>query len=191
MREVRTMSPIATPRVYLAGPDVFRTDAIDIARAKKAICARMGFAGVFPMDAAPDALPRNEADAGDIYRVCIAHMEHCQILLADMTPFRGPSMDVGTAFEMGFAKARGMAVFSYSDVLGPYNGRVPVGSFDDVGSFDGGLLARDVPARDADGLLIEEFGLQDNLMVALCCDDGMTHPSLEAALNAAAAKARG
>ncbi len=179
------MSDVVTPRVYLAGPDVFRTDAVDIGRTKKEACTRLGFEGVFPMDPAPDARPRNETDAGDIYRVCIAHMAHCQILLADMTPFRGPSMDVGTAFEMGFAKARGMAVFSYSDILGPYNGRVPVGLFDDVGSFDDGL-----PARDADGLLIEAFGLQDNLMVALCCDDGMTHPSLAAALNAAAAKVR-
>jgi nucleoside 2-deoxyribosyltransferase len=109
----------------------------------------------------------------------MAHMAHCQILLADMTPFRGPSMDVGTAFEMGFAKARGMAVFSYSDVLGPYNGRVPAGQSDPT-----------LPPRDRDGLLIEEFGLQDNLMVALSCDDGMTHPSLEAALNAAAANVR-
>ncbi len=171
------MSNVVTPRVYLAGPDVFCTDAIDIGRTKKEVCARMGFEGVFPMDPAPDARPRNEDNPHDIYRVCIAHMEHCQILLADMTPFRGPSMDVGTAFEMGFAKARGMAVFSYSDILGPYNGRVPIGSFDD------GL-----PARDADDLLIEEFGLQDNLMVALCCDDGMTHRSLKTALNAAAAK---
>ena len=88
-------------------------------------------------------------------------------------------VDAGTAFEMGFAKALGMAVFSYGDGLGPYNGRVPVGSFDD------GL-----PARDVDGLLIEEFGLQDNLMVALSCDDGMTHPSLAAALDAAAATVR-
>ena len=92
------------------------------------------------------------------------------MLIADMTPFRGQSMDVGTAFETGFAKARGLAVFSYSDVLGPYNGRVPVGRPDG-----------DLPPRDAKGLLIEAFGLQDNLMVALCCDDGMTHPGLAAA----------
>ena len=96
-------------------------------------------------------------------------------LIADMTPFRGPSMDVGTAFEMGFTKARGLAVFSYSDVLGPYNGWVPVGR-------PGG----DLPPRDAKGLLIEAFGLQDDLMVALCCDDGMTHPGLAAAPDASA-----
>lgn len=169
------MSDVVMPRVYLAGPDVFRTDSMDVGRAKKAICVRHGLEGVFPMDPAPDAWPRNEADPHDIYRVCIAHMEHCQILLADMTPFRGPSMDVGTAFEMGFAKAQGLAVFSYSDVLGPYNGRVSVGPPD-----------RALPPCDGDGLLIEEFGLQDNLMVALCCDDSITHPSLEAALDAAA-----
>jgi nucleoside 2-deoxyribosyltransferase len=162
-------------RIYLAGPDVFRPDAIAVGRAKKAACAGHGFEGVFPMDPAPDARDRDEADSGDIYRVCIAHMELCDILIADMTPFRGPSMDVGSAFEMGYAKARGMAVFSYSEIVGPYNGRMPVGRSDG-----------DRPRHDAEGLLIEAFGLQDNLMVTLCCDDGMTHPSLAAALDAAA-----
>ena len=59
-------------------------------------------------------------------------------------------MWVGTAFEMGFAKVRGILMFGDSDVLGPYNECVPVGHS---------------PQRYADGLLIEEFGLQDNLML--------------------------
>ena len=40
--------------------------------------------------------------------------------------------------------------------------------------------------RDIDGLLIEEFGLQDNLMVAFGCSDSEVHSSLETALEAAA-----
>ena len=103
-------------------------------------------------------------------------MERCDILIADMTPFRGPSMDVGTAFEMGLAKAREMPVFGYNDVLGPYNERVPTGPSDG-----------DSRPRDVDGLHIEDFGLQDNLMVALCCSDGAVHPSFVAALNATVA----
>ena len=166
------MPDTARPRIYLAGPDVFRTDAVEVGQAKKELCARYGFGGVFPMDPVPDTQPRDEADPHDIYRVCIEHMDRCDILIADMTPFRGPSMDVGTAFEMGFAKARGMPVFGYSDVFGPYNERVPTGHS---------------PQRDVDGLLIEDFGLQDNLMVALCCSDSEVHPSLETALDAAAA----
>ncbi len=164
-------------RIYLAGPDVFRTDAVKVGKAKKELCARYGFDGVFPMDPVPNANRRDESNPHDIYRVCIEHMERCDVLIADMTPFRGPSMDVGTAFEMGFAKAREMPVFSYSDVLGPYNGRVITGPMD-----------RDPRPCDVDGLLIEEFGLQDNLMVALCCSDNYVHPNLEAALEAVAAR---
>ena len=164
------------PRIYLAGPDVFRTDAVEIGQAKKGLCARYGFEGVFPMDPAPGAQARDEADPNDIYRVCVAHMERCNILIADMTPFRGPSMDVGTAFEMGFATARGMPIFGYSNVLGPYNERVHADS-----------SYADPRPRDIDGLLIEEFGLQDNLMVSFSCSDSEVHLSLETALEAAAA----
>ena len=164
------------PRMYLAGPDVFRTDAVEVGQAKKDLCARYGFEGVFPMDPVPGAQARDEADPHDIYRVCVVHMERCDILIADMTPFCGPSMDVGTAFEMGFAKVRGIPVIGYSDVRRPYNERVATGTSDE-GS----------PLRDVDGLLIEEFGLQDNLMVALCCSNYEVPPSFEAALETAAA----
>ncbi len=164
------------PRIYLAGPGVFRTDAVEVGQAKKDLCARYGFEGVFPMDPVPGVQARDEADPHDIYQVCVAHMERCEILIADMTPFRGPSMDVGTAFEMGFAKARGMPIFGYSNALGPYNERVPTGPSNG-----------DPRPRDIDGLLIEDFGLQDNLMVVFGCSDSEVHSSLETALEAAAA----
>ena len=111
------MSETREPRVYLAGPDVFRTDAVAVGETKKAVCARLGFEGVFPMDTVPGAQPRDEGDPRSIYDACVAHMDRCDALVADVTPFRGPSMDVGTAFEMGYAAARGLPVFGYSDVL--------------------------------------------------------------------------
>ena len=37
-------------RIYLAGPDVFARDPFLLAARKKAICAKYGFEGVFPMD---------------------------------------------------------------------------------------------------------------------------------------------
>ncbi len=85
-------------------------------------------------------------------------------------------MDVGTAFEMGFATARGTPIFGYSNALGPYNARVPTGPSNG-----------DPRPRDIDGLLIEDFGLQDNLMVVFGCSDSEVHSSLETALEAAAA----
>lgn len=171
------MSETREPRVYLAGPDVFRTDAVAVGESKKALCARLGFEGVFPMDAVPGASPRDENDPTSIYDACVAHMDRCDALVADVTPFRGPSMDVGTAFEMGFAAARGLPVFGYSEVLIAYHDRVSPSP----------ALAEDSQLRDADGLLIEPFGLQDNLMVVISCTDHTVHPSLEAALKALAA----
>ncbi|MBE7942197.1 nucleoside 2-deoxyribosyltransferase, partial [Ramlibacter aquaticus] len=40
------------PRVYLAGPDVFRPDAEAFGRALAQACAALGLQGVFPLDGA-------------------------------------------------------------------------------------------------------------------------------------------
>ena len=47
------MPDTAKPRIYLAGPDVFRTVAVEVGLAKKDMCSHYGFGGVFPMDPVP------------------------------------------------------------------------------------------------------------------------------------------
>lgn len=47
-------------KIYLAGPDVFLPDAVEIGRHKVAVCAAHGVTGLYPLDneidrAAPDA----------------------------------------------------------------------------------------------------------------------------------------
>jgi nucleoside 2-deoxyribosyltransferase len=47
-------------KIYLAGPDVFLPDAVEIGRRKVDICAAHGLTGLYPLDnaidlAAPDA----------------------------------------------------------------------------------------------------------------------------------------
>ncbi|MBV9560335.1 MAG: nucleoside 2-deoxyribosyltransferase, partial [Bradyrhizobium sp.] len=37
-------------KIYLAGPDVFLPDAIEIGRRKVEICARHGLTGLYPLD---------------------------------------------------------------------------------------------------------------------------------------------
>ena len=37
-------------KIYLAGPDVFLPDAVDIGRRKADICARHGLTGLYPLD---------------------------------------------------------------------------------------------------------------------------------------------
>ena len=41
-------------KIYLAGPDVFLPDAVEIGRQKAAICAAHGLTGVYPLDNAID-----------------------------------------------------------------------------------------------------------------------------------------
>ena len=79
-----------------------------------------------------------------------------------MTPFRGPSVDVGTAYEMGFAHALGKNVFAYTNVALPFTERtIKELNFKVNRVIDGKL-------RDANGMLIEENGLVDNLMLDGC-----------------------
>ncbi len=128
-------------RVYLAGPDVFHPDAAARAVRMKAACARHGLVGVFPLDDAPGPLP----DAPEWLRIFAAneaHIRGCDAMLANVTPFRGPSADVGTAWEMGFMRALGRPVVAWSEEVRDYAARVA-----------------------PDGLLVEDFGLADNLML--------------------------
>ena len=96
-------------RIYLAGPEVFLPDAREIAEAKKAICRAHGLEGAFPAD--PEIKDTERLPAPEIARLIaesnLALMDGCDCLIANLTPFRGVSMDTGTAFEMGYMASRG------------------------------------------------------------------------------------
>jgi nucleoside 2-deoxyribosyltransferase len=84
-------------------------------------------------------------------------------VIAHVTPFRGPSCDVGTAYEMGFARALGLRVFAYSNVTDDFTAR----SSRAAGArprADGGL-------EDREQMQIETFGLADNLMLIGAVED--------------------
>jgi nucleoside 2-deoxyribosyltransferase len=136
-------------RVYLAGPDVFLPNAREIGARKKAICEAHGLEGRFPLDAELELTLVPPAEAGfRIYRANRALMESCDLAIANMTPFRGPSMDVGTAFEMGFMRGLGRPVLGYTNVAGSLLERT-----------------RLFFADHADGMSIEDFDMVDNLML--------------------------
>jgi nucleoside 2-deoxyribosyltransferase len=151
-----------TKRVYLAGPEVFLANAPDIGVRKRAICERHGLVGVFPgdeEDPCDPALPPAEQGLA-ISRAMERVMRVCDAMIVNLTPFRGPSADVGSAYEMGFMRALGRPIFAYSN-----DGR----SFlDRIASFcGGGVRTRSTGGHeDADGMAIEPFALHDNLMLA-------------------------
>ncbi len=156
------MSKPISPRIYLAGPEVFLPDAHDIGAAKRAICSKHGLTGVFPLDGQLDleGLPRAE----QARRISLANeglMHACDATIANLTPFRGAAMDSGTAYEVGFMRALGKPVFGYTNVAADYAERAR--AIRDIG-----LPAGDF---DAEGLEIEDFGLADNLMIAIAVSE--------------------
>ncbi|MQX35799.1 nucleoside 2-deoxyribosyltransferase [Roseospira navarrensis] len=150
----------ARPRVYLAGPEVFHPEARALGARKAAICASAGLEGVFPLDGTPTGEPDPTHEGGlAIAAHCLATMDACDALIANMTPFRGPSADAGTAVEMGYMRGRGRPVFAYSNTALPYIQRVAVAL--------GGELPRreDGTPVDPEDMAVEPFGLADNLML--------------------------
>lgn len=146
-------------RIYLAGPDVFLPDASAVGRQKKAICREFGFEGLFPLDQDP-AL---EADPAGIFRSNCNLMRQADIGLFNLTPFRGPSADVGTVFELGFLHGLDKPVHGYTSTRLTYQDRVAF--------THGPLRQTGGQLWDTQGLSVEDFGLSDNLMIARAIED--------------------
>jgi len=142
--------------IYLAGPDVFLPDAAAVGERKKQICAEHGLVGLFPLD--NDLL---ETDSSiplslQIYRANLALMQRADAVIANLTPFRGPGADGGTVFELGYMVGQGKPVFGYSNVNTLYLAKT-------INIY--GRRKRSDDFIDPSNMLIENFGLHDNLMI--------------------------
>src|SRR3954454_23235280 len=142
-------------KVYLAGPDVFLPDAADIGRRKAAICARYGLTGLYPLDSIVD--PAAWSAWLTIFKGNEAMMDAADAIIANLTPFRGPSADAGTVYELGYMAGRVKLCLAYSNDPSSYSQRV--GRLYDVKTLPDGHLT------DPEGLTVEDFGLSDNLMM--------------------------
>ncbi|GLK71677.1 nucleoside 2-deoxyribosyltransferase [Ancylobacter dichloromethanicus] len=155
-----------TPHLYLAGPEVFRPDAAAAGKRLKQIAQRAGAEGVFPLDGEP------VHDAEAIKRRCSEMIDAADAVVANITPFRGHHMDPGTAWEIGYAEARGKPVHLWSNDPRPLRDRIPAGVELDADGW-----------RDDDGHLVEDFELAENLMIA--ADAGPVWETAEKAMRAA------
>jgi nucleoside 2-deoxyribosyltransferase len=147
-------APNLLPRVYLAGPDVFFPEARNIARKRKDFLAGLEMEGVFPLDS-QDEEESFSTNAFAIFKTNRGLIDSCQAVLANVTPFRGPSADVGTVWEIGYACGQGKPVVAYTEDLSIYQDKV----------FRGGWSGAPGETKDKDGNEIEDFGGIDNLMV--------------------------
>jgi nucleoside 2-deoxyribosyltransferase len=137
-------------KIYFAGPDVFRRDAIAHAEVLRRLASTHGHVALLPLD--------NEAnDAVGICAANLAMIRDADAVIANLNPFRGCEPDSGTCFEVGAAVALGKRVVAYVGSGETVRERVRR----ELGDSDG---------YDHDGMLIEDFGLPLNLMLAVPCE---------------------
>ena len=140
-------------KIYLAGPEVFLSNAIDVGNAQKRLCETYGFEGLFPLDnTITGNHPKEIAEA--IRHANAMMIRSCDIVIANLSPFRGPEPDSGTVWEVGFAQGLGKKVVAYSTDLRTLKEKTQ------------SILHLGDASCDALGMAIEDFGLTHNLMFA-------------------------
>lgn len=159
-------------RVYLAGPEVFLPDAIEISAGKKALCADYGFTGLFPFDAEAGPPAPSERRDFQIYRENLALIRSADCGIFNLTPFRGASADPGTVFELGVMIGLGKPAFGYSNESADLLARLQ----------EAGLVEfKDGIWCDSNGMKVEDFGNADNLMIDVSLASG-GHPIVRRAV---------
>lgn len=107
-------------KIYLAGPDVFlpRLQAIGRGNDLKAMCLKHGFLGLYPLDNEVPAFGDGMAQAAWIAGANMRMIDECDYVLANLNNWQGEP-DSGTAFEIGYARAKGKDVWAYRDSAAP------------------------------------------------------------------------
>ena len=193
------MPPDTAPRVYLAGPMVFQPDPVAIFDRMKALCLPHGVIGVAPLDnqIGLEGIAPGKQLLQQIVRADIALMDQLDAAVFCLDGFRrGPEMDAGTAFEIGYMKALGKPIAGWTRDPRLYPERVA----DFVRTISGKPLqrtaARPVGAtsgslRDPDGVLVHSEQCLQNAMVhvgiELAGGDVVADPDWERAFSRAVA----
>ena len=147
--------------IYLAGPDPWFPDAEAHDLKKRALCQSAGFRAVTALDNQPTETERSEVMARELYADTAQRLRQSDALIANLTPWRGPTCDPATAFACGFMAALGKPVFAYLNVADEDEAdhRQRVDRFLGATPDEAGVW------RDMDGAEIEDFGLPESLML--------------------------
>ncbi len=145
-------------KIYFAGPNVFHPRAKEMELATIELCETMGITALIPGDSGIDWSAPQEVIAKEIFEINRDHLDNCDGVIANVTPFRGACVDDGTAWEIGYAHALKLPIVTYgmggkttSEIITAVSGVNP---------------QYENPRRDSNDFLIEEFGLQNNLMIS-------------------------
>ncbi|SBP87487.1 nucleoside 2-deoxyribosyltransferase [Thiomonas delicata] len=150
---------MTTPRVYLAGPDLFFEDRDARYARLRAACAHAGLEAVTPTDGLEVHTEGPLPLAEQIYQHNLHQLRTCDAVLVNLSPFRGVEPDSGSVFEAAFALATGKPVAGWiGDAWSTTQRRAVLRK-----------VWRDADGRvrdKTDGGLVEDFGLPVNLMLA-------------------------
>ena len=143
-------------KIYIAGPDVFEKDSIEIGKKLLALCKEYGFIGLYPLDNVVDFSQEKEKIAEDIFKANVKMIQEADIVIANLNPFRGKEADSGTVWECGYAYGLGKEVYGYMQDTKDY---VEKFSLDERTLQENHYI-------DKDGKFIEDFAHPINLMIA-------------------------
>lgn len=138
-------------KVYIAGPHVFLPNAVEWFAKATATCLAHGLVALTPLN---EALTTPK----EIFEYNKALIIEADLVLADVTPFRGSEPDSGTVWEIGFAHALGKPVFMHS---------VNSATMSEKAQRHFQLVGGDACTLFPDGMTAESFGYNTNLMLAM------------------------
>ncbi len=143
-------------KIYIAGPDVFEKDSIEIGKRVVALCKEYGYIGLYPLDNVVDFSQPKQKIAQDIFEANRAMIKEADIVIANVNPFRGKEPDSGTIWECGYAYGLGKEVYAYMQDTDAYITRF---SDEEKSPLDGHYV-------DKQNRVIEDFAYPLNLMIA-------------------------
>eukprot|EP00668_Euglena_longa_P041317 GGOE01054378.1.p1 GENE.GGOE01054378.1~~GGOE01054378.1.p1 ORF type:complete len:171 (+),score=16.25 GGOE01054378.1:108-620(+) len=160
---------MSNPRLYLAGPDVFRKDPQSHFAQMARLCTVYGCVGLCPFDA-----ELTYPTAASIFQGNVGLIDSCDYVVANLVPFRGCGVDDGTAFEIGYGFSHGKVCYGY--LVQPEL---------DLKTRTAALMAQ-LSMEDGEFPVIEDFGSAVNLMLteSIRCSGGTICDSFEGCLQA-------
>ena len=143
-------------KIYIAGPDVFEKDSIEIGQKYVKLCKDYGFEGLYPLDNVINFEQNKQKIAQDIYKANKNLIDECDIVIANLNSFRGKESDSGTIWECGYAIALGKKVYGYINRNTTYLQQFK----------ENEILIKENGFTDLEGEYIEDFDYAVNLMIA-------------------------